>query len=203
MKADHTHDITGLLNFSTFTHKFQKVKRTMFVTGEKRRENDAEHSFQLALTAWYLVTVKKLELNITKIIKYALAHDLVETYAGDVFHYASSDKEKRAKKNRENQALQQIKDEFAEFSDLHSFIEAYERKDDAEARFVYALDKLLPVINNYLDNGRSWKDNGVTFEMLLTKKDKVSMSKELRPLWEELIELVEKEKQSLFHRSKR
>ena len=171
----------------------------MFVTGEKRRENDAEHSFQLALTAWYLITTEKLDLDVTKIIKYALAHDLVETYAGDVFHYTSNNKEKQEKKKRENQALQQIKDEFPEFSDLHVIIEAYERKIDAETRFVYALDKLLPAINNYLDEGRSWKKNGVTFEMLLTKADKIGLSEELEPLWAELIKLVEKKKQLLLH----
>ncbi len=187
----NTSHIKDLLKFVEFTHKFQQIKRVIYVTGEDRNENDMEHSFQLALTAWYLVDSLKLNLNKEKIISYALAHDLVETYAGDVnFHHRTKEINK-SKVQNEAAAAKRMKSEFPEFTQLHKTIENYEKKADEESRLVYALDKLLPVINIYLDKGRSWKADQITYEMVRHKDEKIAFSQDIAKLWMQLIPLLE------------
>lgn len=190
--------LQSLLDFTKFTHTFQKVIRTIYVTSENRNENDLEHSGQLALIGWYLIESEKLKLNKDKVIKYCLAHDLVETYAGDTFLYTKNKALKNSKVQREKDALVRIKKEFPEFKELMKIIEKFEEKKDSESRFVYALDKMLPVLNIYLDSGRSWKREKVNLEMIRTKDDKVAISPEINKVWEELVKILDSEKDKLF-----
>ncbi|MCL5784167.1 MAG: HD domain-containing protein [Patescibacteria group bacterium] len=191
---DKDNRLLGILDFVQFTHKVQQVRRTIYVTGEDRDENDAEHSFQLAMLAWYIATSTDLKLDENKIIKYALAHDLVEVYAGDTYFYTTDKSLKDSKKKREKDAAKQIKKEFPEFGQMHQIINDYESLSDPEAKFIYALDKILPAINVFLDQGRSWQRDKVTYEMLRTKDIKVAVSQETLTIWEEFIVLLEKNK---------
>ncbi len=65
---------------------------------------------------------------------------------------------------------------------------------DEEARFIYALDKIIPAINVYLDSGRSWQRDNVFYEMLRTKDEKVAISKEAAAIWEAFIEILDQNK---------
>lgn len=190
--------LNNLLKFTSFTHKFQQVKRIIFVTGEDRLENDSEHSFQLALLGWYIISSSKLDLNIDLVIKYSLVHDLVETYAGDTYFHTTDRKERDSKVDREAEAAKRIQEEFPDFDDLHTLIQDYESKSNPEAKFVYALDKLIPVLNIYLDNGRSWHEHKVTLKMARTKDEKIAVSPEVTKLWKELVKLLEKDEDTLF-----
>lgn len=179
-----------LLQFVRFTHQFQQIKRTIYATGEDRNENDSEHSFQLALVGWYLVETQEFPLDVGKVIKYALVHDLVEVYAGDTFYYAKKE-EKSLKQNREGEALQKIKDNFAEFPEIYSLISSYQIKKDPESRFIYALDKIMPVINIYLDKGKSWQRDKISYAMVRTKDEKIALSIEGKKIWEAVTTMVE------------
>lgn len=159
--------------------------------GLDRNENDAEHSYQLAMTAWYLNTSEDLGMDTDKIIKYALVHDLVEVYAGDVFFHITSEDVQKKKELAEHEALQQIKEDFKEFPEMYETIEEYESKQYKESLFVYALDKVLPVLNIFLDNGRSWKRDGVTMEMINSKTKKISKNDDVMKIWEELLNEIE------------
>ncbi len=189
--------LTPLLEFIQFTHLVQKVNRVVLVNGESEWENDAEHSFQLALTAWYIVEHGNLDLNLGKVIRMALVHDLVEAYAGDTFIYDKP--EVLATKDvREKEALEKIKGEFPSFDSLYQTIEEYEERKTPESRFVYALDKLVPIINIYTDDGRTWKKEGITLERLLeAKNDKIALSPEIVPYYEEIVNIL-KENRHLF-----
>ena len=191
-------DTKDLLKFIQFTHKFQQIKRLVYVNNENRNENDMEHSYQLALLSWYLISTQKLSYNIDLVIKYSLIHDIVETYAGDTY-FESSQNLKDTKEERETKALNQIVNEFPEFSDLTDLIKMYESKTDDEARFVYALDKMIPVLNIYLDKGRSWKRDNVTFEMIRNKDRKIVLNEDVMKIWIEFMKLVEEEKTNLFY----
>lgn len=190
--------LTEILDFLKFTHLFQSVQRVIYIPGIERDENDAEHSFQLALMAWYIIQLKNLPLDISKIIQYALVHDLVEAYAGDTFFYTSDIKLKNSKEEREKDAAEKIKQNFPAFTDLHTLIKLYEERHDKESKFVYALDKVLPVMNIYVDGGRTWRRDGVTYEMIRTKDSKVAQSKEVEIIWKELLPLLEKDVEKLF-----
>jgi len=193
-------NISDLLKFIKLTHEFQKVERRVHLAGREHKENDSEHSYQLAMVAWYLVESTGLShLNKELCIKYALIHDFVEVYAGDTYFYAT-DQERNDKKDREKLAIEKLKKECNEFGAMIKLIEKYEEKKDSESRFVYALDKILPIINIYLDNGRSWKIDNIKLEMLISKKtEKISISDEIKPYFEELIKILKKEEDGLFN----
>lgn len=190
----------GILRFIEFTHKFQQVRRIIFVNHEDRNENDTEHSFQLALLGWYIVSSQKLSYNVDLIIKYSLVHDLVEIYAGDTYFESNQDL-KDSKEERERKALMQIEADFPEFSEMTKLIHQYEAKADEESKFVYALDKMIPVLNIYLDNGRSWKRDQVTFEMIRNKDKKIVINDDVMKIWIDFMKLVESQKEVLFSTS--
>lgn len=189
--------LVSLLDFVKFTHRLQKVERIVYVPSEERWENDAEHSYQLAMTAWYLIETNKLNLDLQKVICFALVHDLVEAYAGDTYIYDSP--EVLANKDaKEEEATKLLQESFPSLTSMHELISEYEERESPESRFVYALDRLLPIINIYLDQGRTWQTKGITLEMLrAAKDDKVRLSPEVAPYYEELIGILE-QNQHLF-----
>lgn len=186
-----------LLKFIEFTHKFQQVKRRLFVNHESRDENDVEHSFQLAFLGWYIISSQKLSYNIDLVIKYSMVHDLVEIYAGDTYFESGKDLQD-TKEERERKALKQIHTEFPEFSEMTDLITKYEERKDKESEFVYALDKMIPLLNIYLDKGRRWKRDKVTFEMIRNKAHKININNDVITIWLDFMRLVEKEKSDLF-----
>jgi putative hydrolases of HD superfamily len=188
--------IESLLKFFELLNTVQCVRRTVFVKGEERLENDIEHQYQLAVVSWYIIVTEKLSLNVDRTIQYALVHDMVEAYAGDMHFYKRNEEEK---KEREHAAAQRLREEFPEFADMHALIAGYERREDPESRFVYALDKLLPIVNIYLDKGRSWKIDGVTREMIETNKtEKIAISPDIKKIFDEMILRLKEEEVDLF-----
>jgi putative hydrolases of HD superfamily len=193
--------LQDILNFVELTEKFRKIERDIKFSKEQRFENDVEHSFQLAMVAWYIISSNKLKYDIDKIIKYALVHDLVEVYAGDTSIFLSSKDHFDSKGKREEEAAQQLRKEFSDFPELHELIHAYEEKKDNESKFIYALDKLLPVFVIYFDNGYYWKEGGITIEMMLEKKkDKLALVPELNKYFEEMMELLRKSEKDYFNK---
>lgn len=133
---------------------FHTIKREMRLpTSDRSWENDAEHSWSLAFVACALAPEVDPSLDIGKIAQLALVHDLVEVYTGDVSALKGTDEEKRTKEDNELQALQKIEARFGRFPWIAKTIHEYEARASAEARFIYALDKYLPVAYDYIDEG--------------------------------------------------
>lgn len=137
-----------LLDFVRFTHAAHKVERVARIPGTDRSATMVEHSYQLTLLAWFLIDSCKLTLDKDKVIRYALVHDLVETYAGDTYFYDTAGE--ATKDKREKEAQDRIEREYPQFGDLHETIKEYEKHSDAESRFVYALDKLIDPLTSTL-----------------------------------------------------
>lgn len=152
-------------SFLRATYAFESVLRAPKVIGKESKESDAEHSFQLAMTVWYLASIKDYGFSIEKLIKYGLIHDFVELYAGDTDTYASPTDFAKTKHDREMASLQRLKNEFPEFKEMTDLIEKYESRSDPEARFVYAIDKLLPFVNAYFYGQKDYyQENKITFD---------------------------------------
>lgn len=154
--------------------QFQAVERHVCYADKniERAENDAEHSYSLTITAWFL-SRHFPELDQNTVISISLAHDLVEVHAGDTSVFADN-KTLAGKAERESQALSQLADEWADFPELIEAMRTYKQRESEEAKFVYALDKLMPVILNYVHKGYSWRKHGITLAQLHdTKKEKL------------------------------
>jgi len=190
-----------LLKFVKLTQEFRAVRRRIVSSREGREENDSEHSYQLAMVAWYLVNTQNLSLNLPLVIKYALTHDLVEIYAGDTpaAMHKGFEKEQSTKHEREEVAAKKLKEEFPEFPEMHELIANYEIRSDPESRFVYALDKVIPLLDIYLDDGYSWKVHKVSLEDLVSSKiDKVAVSPEVKKYFDEIVGILESKQDTLF-----
>lgn len=189
-----------LLKFVELTQEFKAVRRAIVMAKENRSENDAEHSYQLALIAWYIITTRNLELNLDLCIKYALVHDLIEVYAGDTPAIGKQfEEDRKTKHEREENAARKLQDEFPEIPWLHELIAAYEIKSDEESKFVYALDKVLPLMNIYLDKGHSWKLQGISLEDIIEgKKGKVDVNPEIKKYFDLMVERLSSDQATLF-----
>ena len=138
--------LQDILKFTSFLQQFREIKRILIYPTSDIQENDAEHSFQLAVLAWYIIDYKNLDLDIGKTIRYALVHDFVEVYAGDTPFDADIETQK-SKQEREQQAITRMKKEFPECKNIFTRIDEYEEKANPEAIFIYALDKIVPEFN--------------------------------------------------------
>lgn len=170
---------------------FAKVERMPELANNKKRENDVEHSFGLALTCWYLLPKIAPELNLEKVLQYALAHDLVELHAGDTFVFDHVNA--ASKDQREEQAITQLEKDWPDFPDLATFAKGYMDKLDEEARFVKAVDKLLPVIMIELNDDPTifWNKHKITLAMEQDNKVSIHVSELMSPYYEALIDWLD------------
>lgn len=157
-----------LIDLEKLILKLRSVARITYNPGAGY-ENDVEHSFSLAFLAWLMAPKVAPHLDFYQLQTYAMIHDLVEVYAGDTFCFARAS-ELRSKEHRESNALKRLLMEFSDFPELCSALAEYQKLANEEARFIYALDKLQPIILNYLDGGRVWQENNISFEQMFEEK---------------------------------
>lgn len=155
------------------------------------KENDVEHSYSLAMVGWFLSQFFP-HLNGQTVMRYAMVHDIVEVYAGDTFVFAEQS-EIDGKKDREQLALNRIKREWRDFPEMLETIEQYEAMSDKESKFVYALDKVMPMLLNILSGGHTWQKEKLSpGRVHNAKKDKVKISPEISAYYDEIYALIEK-----------
>lgn len=183
-------NIHRLIELQKLLLQFRAIERIIYVPGSKdKQENDTEHSYDLAIAAWFLVQYFP-ELDRNKVIRLAMVHDLVEIYAGDTFAYSKKDKLAN-KREREAVAAAKLAEEWPDFPELTKAIAEYEARQSAEAKFVYALDKIMPALMGVLGEGHFWHKHGITLEDFRNEKErKVKESPELLPYYYELYELI-------------
>lgn len=202
-------ELFDIMQFVDFTNRFKAVERLIWFSGVERRECDGEHTFQLAILAWFVNERCKLGLNTQRLIEYALVHDLVETYAYDTpafvnNGYGAETPCRKAKLEREKASEQRIKQEWGKvFPALVKRLEEYNAQKDEEGRYIYALDKFLAGMNVARDGGRTNHKLGVTLETLdLYKRPRISRHPVVLELYEELFETLLAEKDKLFYSAK-
>jgi 5'-deoxynucleotidase YfbR-like HD superfamily hydrolase len=170
---------------------FFEIERDMALPITKRRmENDAEHSWSVALIACSLAPLVDKKLDVGLVSQFAIVHDLVEVYAGDTSVWANDDL-LVTKEERELKALELIKEKYKQFSWMADKIELYEQKDINEALYVCAVDKLVALMIRHLDKGRFYVDEKhITFEkfnkMLVKQREKAHLHPVIGEYYEEL-----------------
>lgn len=152
---------------------FGRVERLTLHEDGKRRESDAEHTVMLGLVATAFAVRHLPFLDRGKVLGYALVHDLVEAYAGDTNTLRQpTDAAKRDKRDREHRAFllieKQMEDEAAWITEA---IRDYEGLVCDEARYVKAMDKLLPKATHILNYCQTVYNEDMTFEDLARRYD--------------------------------
>lgn len=169
----------AIVSLAELALRFGRVERITFHPDGIRPETDTDHTVMLGLTACaFAVECNRRNhfgvnsLDIGKIAQFALVHDLVEAYAGDtptLLHMA--DDEKDAKTAREQQALRRIAMEMADLPWVGSTLAMYENQVSREARFVRAMDKLMPKACAILNDGATVRAQGITRPDLVARYD--------------------------------
>jgi putative hydrolase of HD superfamily len=203
--VNNTEITNRLKDLQTLLLDFLEIDRKVYLpvgNMKERLENDTEHTYHLAMLGWFMCGALP-HLNKDLVIKYALTHDLVEIYAGDVMAVGRTEDEHEQKEKDEAQALNRLKSEWPDFQDMTHAIDSYEKQQDPEAVFVKALDKILPVLLGIIGRGSTWRAHNLARTDVIKIKDKKTKdSKEINEIWKILKkELLEND--SYFNPDKR
>ena len=164
--------------FALEMDKVKNIFRQTHLSLRGRNENDAEHSWHMAVMAYLLKEYANEEVDIAKVMLMCLIHDIVEIDAGDT--YAYDEEGLKTQKAREDAAKERIfsilpEEQKAEFTALFDEFEAYET---AESRFVHAIDNLQPLMLNNSNDGSDWREHEVTAEQVYTRQRKTKLGSE-------------------------
>jgi len=174
--------LTRQIGFLVETEKLKGILRKTSPIHIERYENSAEHSWTLALMAMVLAEHTDEKLDVMRVIQMLLVHDLVEVDAGDTFCYDLAANATKA--DRERCAAERLfgllpEDQEREFRQLW---EEFEARESGEARFANALDRLLPLLQNFHNGGGSWREFGISVERALERQQPIAEAS--TALWE-------------------
>lgn len=181
----------SLLKQIEFIKEIDKVKyiqRKTKLFNSDRQENDAEHSWHLALMALVLAEHSNTPIDVLKVVKMVLIHDIVEIDAGDTFIYDSQ--KNHANTDEERVAAQRIFGILPEpqASELIEIWEEFEAGESAEAKFARAMDRLEPLLQNTSNNGGTWNEFGVGYDQVYQKKSVIKNGSQA--IWEFAEQLI-------------
>lgn len=186
--TDNYPSMDRIAELQQFIADFSRIDRVPKLADTGRQENDVDHSFGLALTCWFLAPKIAPELSLEKILCYALAHDTVEIHAGDTHVFAAQEL-LDSKSDREDAAIVQLRKEWPDFSEMVDAAQGYKDKVDEEAKFVKAVDKLLPpLMVNLGEKAAYWNRYKITRQMEVEKKVSILVSDFVAPYYERLLE---------------
>ncbi|MBJ7539005.1 HD domain-containing protein [Marinomonas transparens] len=172
--------IEKVLTFIVEIEKLKDVQRNTKPVGLERYENSAEHSWHVCLSALMLHSFSNEAVNIDRVIKMLLIHDLGEIDAGDTIVYAS---ETAAVKKEEIAGIQRIlsllPDDMG--NDFFTLWHEFESGDTADARFAKAIDRVPPLLHNIHGDGHSWKKHGISKEQVFSVNQRIGQGSEV--LW--------------------
>jgi len=166
-------DIEQVLDFIVEIEKLKAVNRKTKPVGLDRYENSAEHSWHVCLSALMLKDYANEAIDINRVIKMLLIHDLGEIDAGDTIIYASETAEIKA-------------EELAGVKRLLAFLpdgkadeylllwNEFEAGESAESKFAKAIDRVPPLLHNLHSEGYSWKKNKVSSDMVFAVNSRIN-----------------------------
>ncbi|NMB19243.1 MAG: HD domain-containing protein [Firmicutes bacterium] len=156
--------------------KLKHIYRQNLVADGSRRENDVEHSWHLAVMALLLQEYTVEPVDVLKVMKMVLLHDLVEIDAGDTFAYdpeAGLDKEEREQRAADRLYSLLPDDQGRE---LRALWEEFEAGESPEAKFAACLDRMQPLLNNYHTEGGTWRIHDVSSAQVRKRMEPVGES---------------------------
>lgn len=171
------------LGFIVEIDKVKRVLRRTLLMDSSRNENDAEHSWHLAVMAMLLHEhADAKDLDLTRVIKMVLVHDIVEIDAGDTFAYDPVAQKDQAE--REHKAADRIFGMLPveQGAEIRALWEEFEEGKTPEAKFAIALDRLQPFLHNYHTGGGTWKLHQITKPQVIKRAQPVAEAS--KQLWE-------------------
>lgn len=166
-----------------FIYEIDKVKsiirRTRLFHADKR-ENDAEHSWHICMMALVLQEYADEEVDISKVIKMMLIHDLVEIDVGDVIVYSKNQSHVEDEDKAARRIFGLLPD--GQGDEYYNLWREFEDQHSAEARFAMSLDRMEPILQCLYRGGEDWRINGISYEKVVVTNSKVEKGSKI--LWE-------------------
>jgi putative hydrolase of HD superfamily len=186
-----THErLESQVRFILEVDKLKEVFRQTLCTQSRRPENDAEHSWHLCLAVLVLAEhANEPRLDVLRVLKMVIIHDLVEIDAGDTFAYDTA--RMAGQHDREALAADRIfgmlpADQCAEFRALW---DEFEERKTPESKFAAAIDRFQPVLLNCSTEGAAWKRHGVTADRVRARNAHIAEG--AAPVWEKAAEMIQ------------
>ena len=176
------------IEFMLEIDKLKHIVRRTILTDRSREENSAEHSWHIAMAVFlFSEYAKDQEIDLYRVIKMLLVHDLVEIDAGDTYCYDHQGRKDQAQ--REQEAAERIfkilpTDQSRFFRVLW---DEFENRDTPESRYANALDRFQPFLQNYFTKGKIWRENNITRRQVM---DRMQPIFDGAPLLWNLVELL-------------
>lgn len=166
------------LKFSAEIDKMTGILRRTLLVDHSRRENDAEHSWHIAVMAMLFEEYAKEPVNVSRVAEMCVVHDLVEIYAGDTFAYDVSGSQDKAE--REAAAADKLFSQLPEEQGrrIRELWEEFDAMETADAKYAVCMDRLQPFLHNTLTQGHTWVEGG-TARAAVEKR--MSLIKEFMP----------------------
>lgn len=169
------------------------LRRTRVRSADGRLENSAEHSWHVALMAILMQEHANEPVDLTKVLKMLLLHDIVEIDAGDTFVYDTAAYQQQTEK--ELAAAERL---FAllpsdQAEELKAIWLEFESAQSAEAKYAKALDRMIPMLLNFHNNGQSWIENDVSTQQVMMTNQRIEDGS--TALWDEAKQMIEEASQ--------
>ncbi|MBR4541965.1 MAG: HD domain-containing protein [Lachnospiraceae bacterium] len=158
------------LKFTAEIDKMTSVLRRTVLLDKSRRENDAEHSWHIAVMALLFEEYASEPVDIGHAIKMCVVHDLIEIYAGDTFAYDVEGNKSKAE--REEKAADRL---FALLPEeqgtyIRALWEEFDGMETADSKYAACLDRIQPFFQNTLTEGHTWVESGTTDRAAVEKR---------------------------------
>ena len=177
------------IRFVVEMDKLKYVLRQTILTDHSRQETSAEHSWHLGVMALVLSEYAEAGVDLFRVLKMVLVHDLVEIDAGDTYCYDRVETQDQAA--REKKAADRLFGLLPEnqAGELRGLWEEFEARKTPEARFAAALDRLQPILQNYHTQGEMWKKNSISSRQVVMRNQPIEDGSPL--LWDYVVHLLD------------
>jgi len=181
-------DFKKRIDFLLEIDKIKQIFRRTKLFDQSRVENDAEHSWHLAMMAITFADYANENVDLLRVIKMVLIHDIVEIDAGDYIVYTNKGNEKKQKEvEGANRIFNILPKELA--AELLELWFEFEKNETADANFANAIDRLEPIMQNYYSKGEAWIKHNIKADQI--RKVNKKIEKGSKKLWEYTLSLVD------------
>ncbi len=166
------------LAFALEIDKAKNIFRQTHLSNHGRNENDAEHSWHIAIMAYLLREYSNEAIDIARVMLMCLIHDIVEIDAGDT--YAYDENGLKTQKEREDAAKERIFSILPEdqAKEMIALFDEFEASETAESKYAHAMDNLQPLILNNSNGGGDWREHQVKAEQIYGRQTKTKLGSE-------------------------
>jgi putative hydrolase of HD superfamily len=181
-------DLDRVIAFAMELDKLKAILRHTRPPGLGRHENSAEHSWHVALLALALARHAEPLVDPVRVIELLLVHDVPEIDAGDTIVYRRGDATREGERRAAGRVFGLLPE--PEATRFLRRWEEFEARDTPEARFAYAMDRLMPVLHNLHMDGQTWRENDVTIDQVLAVNEAIGAA--CPAIWEHVRGRIER-----------